>query len=295
MKPRDICLAACPPLFWVIGLTAAKPAVAHFPPIFMMTMVYALTAVALFWTRKPRRTPLWAIFVIAAIGSAIQNALLFTGLTQLPASTAMLVVQTQVPFAVLAAWVIGKEQLSLGRWIGIVIAFAGVALVIGAPEASSAYLSLAFVVLAGLLWAVSQAMIRVFSRDDGRTLTVALCLFAAPQSLIISLLLEDGQWASLQSASLESWGAFGLDGAVRLHFRLHDLVPPARPFPDRSGDAISLAHAPAGCGGGSPVPGRAHLTGCHRGRRGYHSRIGRDRADARVAGRGCRGDLNYLP
>ena len=210
MKPRDICLAACPPLFWVIGLTAAKPAVAHFPPIFMMTMVYALTAVALFWTRKPRRTPLWAIFVIAAIGSAIQNALLFTGLTQLPASTAMLVVQTQVPFAVLAAWVIGKEQLSLGRWIGIVIAFAGVALVIGAPEASSAYLSLAFVVLAGLLWAVSQAMVRVFSRDDGRTLTLALCLFAAPQSLIISLLLEDGQWASLQSASFESWGAFAL-------------------------------------------------------------------------------------
>jgi O-acetylserine/cysteine efflux transporter len=210
MKPRDICLAACPPVFWVIGLTAAKPAVAHFPPIFMMTMVYALAAAALFWTRKPRRTPLWAIFVIAAIGSAIQNAFLFTGLTQLPASTAMLVVQTQVPFAVLAAWVIGKEQLSLGRWIGIVIAFAGVALVIGAPEASSAYLSLAFVVLAGLLWAVSQAMIRVFSRDDGRTLTVALCLFAAPQSLIISLLLEDGQWASLQSASLESWGAFGM-------------------------------------------------------------------------------------
>lgn len=210
MKPRDICLAVCPPVFWVIGLTAAKPAVAHFPPIFMMTMVYALAAAALFWTRKPRRTPLWAIFVIAAIGSAIQNALLFTGLTQLPASTAMLVVQTQVPFAVLAAWVIGKEQLSLGRWVGIVIAFAGVALVIGAPEASSAYLSLAFVVLAGLLWAVSQAMIRVFSRDDGRTLTVALCLFAAPQSLIISLLVEDGQWASLQSASLESWGAFGL-------------------------------------------------------------------------------------
>ena len=210
MKPRDICLAACPPVFWVIGLTAAKPAVAHFPPIFMMTLVYALAAAALFWTRKPRRTPLWAIFVIAAIGSAIQNAFLFTGLTQLPASTAMLVVQTQVPFAVLAAWVIGKEQLSLGRWIGIVIAFAGVALVIGAPEASSAYLSLAFVVLAGLLWAVSQAMIRVFSRDDGRTLTVALCLFAAPQSLIISLLLEDGQWASLQSASLESWGAFGM-------------------------------------------------------------------------------------
>jgi O-acetylserine/cysteine efflux transporter len=210
MKPRDICLAVCPPLFWVIGLTAAKPAVAHFPPIFMMTMVYALAAAALFWTRKPRRTPLWAIFVIAAIGSAIQNAFLFTGLTQLPASTAMLVVQTQVPFAVLAAWIIGREQLRLGRWIGIVIAFAGVALVIGAPEASSAYLSLAFVVLAGLLWAVSQAMIRVFSRDDGRTLTVALCLFAAPQSLIISLLLEDGQWASLRSASLESWGAFGL-------------------------------------------------------------------------------------
>lgn len=159
---------------------------------------------------QTKRTPPWTIFTIALIGSAVQNAFLFTGLTQLPASTAMLVVQTQVPFAVLAAWVIGKETLSFARWIGIVIAFAGVALVIGAPEASSAYLSLAFVVLAGLLWAISQAMIRAFSQDDGRTLTVSLCLFAAPQSLIISLLLESGQWLSLQTAGFERWSAFGM-------------------------------------------------------------------------------------
>ena len=40
MTRRQILLALLPPLFFGTGFTIAKPAVSHFPPLFMMLMVY---------------------------------------------------------------------------------------------------------------------------------------------------------------------------------------------------------------------------------------------------------------
>ena len=41
--------------------------------------------------------------VIAALGGALQSILIFTGLTGLPVSTVILIVQSQAPFAVPSA------------------------------------------------------------------------------------------------------------------------------------------------------------------------------------------------
>ncbi len=47
MTPRDIALASLPPALWAITYVIAKPATAHFPPMFLVAMVYALTAAML--------------------------------------------------------------------------------------------------------------------------------------------------------------------------------------------------------------------------------------------------------
>ncbi|MGH6960903.1 MAG: hypothetical protein ACREE7_10495 [Dongiaceae bacterium] len=61
MNPRDILLATFPPVLWGVGFTFAKPAVEHFPPLFMIAIVYAVTALALLRPGKGCRTPLWAL------------------------------------------------------------------------------------------------------------------------------------------------------------------------------------------------------------------------------------------
>jgi O-acetylserine/cysteine efflux transporter len=176
----------------------------------MMVMIYAATSALLLRRRSRPRTPLWALLLIGACGGAVQSILIFSGLARLPASTAVLVVQAQVPFAVLCAWFIGRERLSAARLAGIAIAIGGVALIAGAPEAVDNYPSLVMVVVGGLFWAVAQALTRAYGRDDGPTTTAMIGLVSAPLALIGSLLFESGQLEALQTATPAHWGALAL-------------------------------------------------------------------------------------
>lgn len=207
MKLGDIALACCPPALWGISYALAKPATDHFPPIFMMALVYGLTAIALYRPNRQRRTPRKYLFLIAAFGGAIQSSLIFTGISGLPASTAILAVQAQVPFAVLAAWIISKERLELRRLIGIGVSGIGILVIAGAPEATGSFLSLGFVLLGTLSWGISQGLARRLGRDSGPTLTAAIMTYAAPQMLAASLILETGQIPALQTASFQDWFA----------------------------------------------------------------------------------------
>ena len=209
MKPRDIALALAAPILWGVGFTFAKPALAQFPPMLMMTMIYIGTA-AMLVGRRPPRTPLWAVLVIGAGGGALQSIVIFTGLSHLPASTAVLVLQSQVPFAVLCAWLIGRERLSPTRLSGIAIAIGGVAVIAGAPESVDDYPSLLLVIGGALVWAAAQALIRAFGRDDGATTTGLIGLVSAPLALAGSLLFEGGQWHAVQSATVADWGALAI-------------------------------------------------------------------------------------
>jgi len=210
LKPRDIALALAAPILWGVGFTFAKPALQQFPPMLMMVMIYFATSALLLRRRARPRTPLWALLLIGACGGAVQSILIFSGLARLPASTAVLVVQAQVPFAVLCAWFIGRERLSAVRFVGIAIAIGGVALIAGAPETVNNYPSLVMVVVGGLFWAMAQALTRAYGRDDGPTTTAMIGLVSAPLALTASLLFESGQLESLQTATPAHWGALAL-------------------------------------------------------------------------------------
>ncbi len=216
MAPRDILLALCPPVFWGFGFTLGKPAVEHFPPLFMMAMTYAAVAACLFRPARGFRTPIGPMLGIATFGGAIQAAFIFNGLAELPAGTANLVLQSAVPFAILCAWAFGKERLNAWRIAGIAVSLAGVVVIIGLPDSPDSVVPLLLVVAGALSWAVAQAIIRVAGEDDGRTVTGTIGLFAAPQCLLLSLLLESGQWDSVRAA--DRWDWLALVGFVVIGF-----------------------------------------------------------------------------
>jgi len=205
MRPKDIALACCPPALWALSYVMAKPAIAHFPPLFMVGLAYGVGALILLRQSLKTKTAWWAMFAIAAFGGTIQSALIFAGLNRLPASTAILVVQSQVPFAVLSAWAICGERPDPRRLLGVAIVLIGIVLIAGAPEAVSALDALALVLLGTLSWGISQALVRALGRDDGPTTIGALTLYAAPQLIVASLFLETGQLESLQTATWDVW------------------------------------------------------------------------------------------
>jgi O-acetylserine/cysteine efflux transporter len=205
MRPKDIALACCPPALSALSYVMAKPAIAHFPALFMVGLAYGVGALILLRQSLKTKTAWWAMFAIAAFGGTIQSALIFAGLNRLPASTAILVVQSQVPFAVLSAWAICGERPDPRRLLGVAIVLIGIVLIAGAPEAVSALDALALVLLGTLSWGISQALVRALGRDDGPTTIGALTLYAAPQLIVASLFLETGQLESLQTATWDVW------------------------------------------------------------------------------------------
>lgn len=215
MTRNQILLALLPPLFFGTGFTIAKPAVTHFPPLFMMLLIYCGIALVLAFSHRERiRTPLFAVIAISAFAVTIQGALMFSGLRGMPATAANLILQIQIPFAVLLDWLIGGERLNFRRTLGMAIAFLGVALVIGLPEEPPPFGAAALVVAGGFCWALGQTFARKFGRDSGVGLLKANAYGSLPQLALATLLFERGQLAALQTAGATEWLMLGFVGVV---------------------------------------------------------------------------------
>ncbi len=215
MTPRQILLALVPPVCWGVGFTIAKPAVAQFPPLFMMLMVYGGIAAWLSLRDRTRIETSWSrMLLISSLAVTIQGALIFVGLKGLAATTANLVLQIQVPMAVILGWLVGGETLSPRKSLGTLIAIAGVAMVIGLPEETPPLVPVALIVAGALAWALGQVLARKLGRDDGPRFLRASAIAAIPQLLLATLVFESGQIASLRTASLGQWAALLFVGVV---------------------------------------------------------------------------------
>jgi O-acetylserine/cysteine efflux transporter len=215
MTRRQILLALLPPLFFGTGFTIAKPAVAHFPPLFMMLMVYGGIAVALSFSHPQRLKTTWtSILLFSAFAVTIQGALLFWGLRGVSATAANLILQIQVPMAVLLDWLIMKERLDLRKSIGTLLAIGGVAIVIGLPEQPPALVPAMMIVVSAFCWALGQVLARKLSLDGGTGLLKANAYGSVPQLLLATLLIERGQIESITSAGLLEWSMLAFVAVV---------------------------------------------------------------------------------
>jgi O-acetylserine/cysteine efflux transporter len=215
MNSKTLLLALVAPFCWGTGLAIAKPAVTHFPPMFMMLMVYSAIAVITLITVHDRiKTPWRSLLLISAFSVTIQGAFVFWGLRGVEATTANLVLQTQVPMAVFLGWLIAGEELNLRKIMGTAIALVGVAIVIGLPEQRPALLPVTLVILGGFFWAFGQTLARKLSQDSGIVLLKANALMGVPQLILATAIFETGQWHSITSAGTTEWATLAFVGFV---------------------------------------------------------------------------------
>jgi O-acetylserine/cysteine efflux transporter len=214
LSKLEILMAVMVPLVWGMGFVFAKAAIAQFPPILLMALRFAVTALALVWFTKIPFGNLGRLFFIAMIGAAIQYSLTFTGLKGLDAGTAALIVQLEVPFLVLLGAVMLHERPSMQKWIGIAIAFSGVALIAGQLRLVGSFTSIVLVVSGALSWALGQVFVRQLKTIDGLTVTAWIAVFATPQLLVMSLIFEQNQLQALQNANWVVWSTVAYLGLI---------------------------------------------------------------------------------
>jgi O-acetylserine/cysteine efflux transporter len=211
---RDIGLALSVPIIWGMGIVFAKAGLDEFPPLFLMSMRFIVSAVVLVWFFPPPIGQLRAIFLIALVSATIQYGLTFYGLAGLDASSAVLFMQLEVPFTAACAAIFLNDKLGWKRVCGMILAFFGVVLIAGAPSLRN-QLFPAFLVIAGVFtWAIGQVMIKKMVTITGFQLIAWVSVFAGPQMLAASLILEKDHLSLLLNATLIGWGSVIYMGIV---------------------------------------------------------------------------------
>ncbi|MCB2136905.1 MAG: EamA family transporter [Rhodobacteraceae bacterium] len=211
---RELLMALAVPLIWGMGFVFAKAAIGHFPPILLMALRFTLTALATVWFAPLPRTHFWPLFWIAIVAAAIQYSLTFSGLKHLDAGMAALIVQLEVPFLVLLGALILKERPTMRKWLGIAVAFAGVALIAGQVEFRGEWVAVFMVIAGAFTWALGQVFIRRLKDITGATVTAWIAVFAALQLFVMSAIFETGQKEAILAAGWVVWGAVAYLGLV---------------------------------------------------------------------------------
>jgi len=206
MKTRDIFIALIVPILLGFGFVIAKPAMQYFPPYLLMGMRFTIPVLILVWWFPLPKGLYLDLFKVSLIGSALQYGLTYTGLNIIDASSAVLLIQLEVPFGILIAFFLLKEIPTIKNIVGLIIAFIGVFILTGAPNLEGKYVGVILTLSGAFTWALGAVMAKPLSKKIGAfALMTWLCVFSGPMLLLASLVFDGNPMQYILYANLNSW------------------------------------------------------------------------------------------
>ena len=206
MNIKDTLIASLVPIFLGFGFVIAKPAFESFPPILLMGIRFTFAASILIWWFPIPRGYLKKIFIASFIANTLQYSITYTGLNYVEASSAVLLVQMEVPFGVIFAYFMLKEKPTLRALMGITIAFIGVYILTGSPNLDGKFFGISLTILGSAIWALGQVIVKPLSKEINPLALVAwLALFSGPILISLSAIIDGNTINYLTKASFDHW------------------------------------------------------------------------------------------
>ena len=206
MSFRDILIAISVPILLGFGFVIAKPAMEYFPPYLLMGIRFTIPALILVWWFPIPKGLFLDLFKVSFIGSTLQYGLTYNGLNILDASSAVLLVQLEVPFGIIIAYFLLKEIPSIKNIVGLLIAFFGVFILTGAPNLEGKYFGVLLVLSGAFTWSLGAVMAKPLSKKMGAfALMTWLCVFTGPMLILISSIFDGNPIQYILSANYYSW------------------------------------------------------------------------------------------
>ena len=103
------------------------------PPILLNGLRWSLTGILMFWF-FPFPKKILKRLILISIFFSIQYSLTYSALNIIDASSASFFIQSEVPFGLLAAFLLLGEKLSFKNFIGLIIASIGIIFLTGNPN-----------------------------------------------------------------------------------------------------------------------------------------------------------------
>jgi O-acetylserine/cysteine efflux transporter len=259
VTPANVLQAVLVMAIWGLNFSASKIALTQFSPFLVNMLRFALVAVTLLPFVRPPHGQWRAVLGYAFVLGGLHFPLIFTGLQGLDASTAVIAMQAQVPFAALLAAVLLGDRPGWRRTLGMTVAFAGILVIAGEPRHGVSLLPLLLVLGAAFAFAFSNIQIKWMGPMDPLTLTGYMALFAVPMLLALSLLREHDQLAQIAAADWRGWAALLYMGGLSTVAAYLVWQPLMRRFPVNQVMPFTLLIPVFGVGGGVVVMGD-HVT-----------------------------------
>jgi len=214
MHPRHIALAILVVAIWGFNFVVIKVGLKELPPILLCALRFFLAAFpAVFFIKRPA-LPFRSVIAFGLVMFVFQFALLFSGMyAGTTAGMASLVLQVHVFFTVALAVVFLAEQPSIWQIIGALTAFSGIGLVAAHTGGEISALGLILIVAAAASWGIGNLIAKKLGKVDMLALVVWGSLVAWPPLLLLSYILEQGNW-SLEDMAHLSWPTIGAVGYI---------------------------------------------------------------------------------
>jgi O-acetylserine/cysteine efflux transporter len=202
----QVVCAVLVPLLWGYQFVAIKVGVVEFPPLFFLGLRFLAIALLLIpFVRRPTRQEFGPVAVISVFLGGLNFGLFYVGLGLGSGSMSAIAYQLATPFTVLLAWPLLAERPSLITSAGVLLAFTGVVVLAAGPGLSANALPILLVVGAAFAFAVANILTKRHGPFDPLMLIAWTSLFTVPQVMLMSLVLEHGQFATLVTADQRGW------------------------------------------------------------------------------------------
>ena len=206
MNFRDIMLALCAPLLLGFGFAIAKPAMQQFPPFLLMGLRFTIAALILIWWFPVPKKLLKDLFIVSLVGGTLTYGLVYMGLDRVDASSSILLVHTEVPFGVIIAYFLFKERPGIKNILGIIIAFIGLFILLGAPNLEGKLVGVLLLLFGAFFWSLGMVMAKPLSKQIGGFAVAAwVSLFCGPILLLGSFIFDGNTMNYFLSADYRGW------------------------------------------------------------------------------------------
>ena len=207
MKIRDIILATLVALIWGGSYIAIKYTVMEIPGLLSIAIRYSFIALILIpFVPSPNRASFKDLYSNSLVVGVFCLGILYYGMSLgFDTNLTTIIMQLTAPIAIVIARFTFKEPFTLHSSLGIIIAFSGMLIVVGAPQFNNNYLAFFMVLCAAFFLAVYNIQSKKLKAIPPLSLVCWTNLIAAPHLFLMSYFFEGNPFELVQEVSYKVW------------------------------------------------------------------------------------------
>lgn len=204
---RDFIYVMAVVLTWGAHTTIIKFGLQEVDPLLLNTMRYFLTGLVFMpFIRKWDWSYVPILMMVGLFFYACNMGGMQLALDRLNVASVVFLAMLAIPVMILVDWLVFGKKFGLYTTLGIVLAFAGIVVIYGAPDIAGAPIGVLFMAISVGGWVTGSFLMRKTERVDFGFFCFITGLSGGVITLVASLMVEDNQMGQLLNAD---WAVLG--------------------------------------------------------------------------------------